>query len=150
MVVNQTLALITSLHVLAHGIFGCCAHHHGAASNVGACSRSEEGSEEAHHSQCPHCSLGFIGSMEGADEALRSENRTPESPHHCIHQNCHWVTSKGQAGADGALLVVHVQDALPRPASALPASASATPALWSHHPFAAALRAHIRLNVLQV
>jgi hypothetical protein len=72
------IAIVTGLHVLAHGVFGCC--DHGALATAGAlpcvCEHVHQHADEAsnHHAG------------EHVDRHAPSD-----APHECVHASCHWV-----------------------------------------------------------
>lgn len=103
MAMNQVIALITSLHVLAHCIFGCCAHHGVHGGDVQSCVQAadERCCEHSHHC-APH------GPAESAgDEYLTRSFSSPDRSHHdCPHTGCHWLDTKFDCA--GNLLKVHL------------------------------------------
>lgn len=78
------IAILTGLHVLAHGMFGCCDHRlvvTEVAESVCAC----------HHGH------GDDTTRSGDCDTI--ERDTPgRAPHECAHDACHWVV-----GSDGPM-----------------------------------------------
>jgi hypothetical protein len=135
---KSLIAILTGLHVLAHGIFGCCNHGLVASSPAAkpcACHR-------AHHDH--HVSPS--SSRDVADEQLPSR-----APHQCAHSSCHWLT--GNAGPsisppDFSVPVSFVA-ILPMRGLAMQA-AEFRPADILGPSFAPPLRLHLALGVLLI
>jgi hypothetical protein len=73
------IAIVTALHVLAHGMFGCCdqaAHSSTSASTPHQC--------VCHHAD--HHAHALVGVAELVETELPEQ-----APHECIHDSCHWV-----------------------------------------------------------
>ncbi|MGD9633222.1 MAG: hypothetical protein AB7G28_08050 [Pirellulales bacterium] len=83
---KPAILILTALHVLAHGVFGCCDHGALAAAQSSppcVCHRTDH--EHAHPSHAP---------VKSGD---RIEKHSPSpAPHECVHASCHWLT--GSAG----------------------------------------------------
>lgn len=78
------VVILTGLHVLAHGVFGCCDHGlvaMAAAALPCAC-------EHAHH----HADEASAN----ADGDSVERHAPAPTPHECVHASCHWVA--GSAG----------------------------------------------------
>lgn len=76
---KQLIAILTGLHLLAHGVFGCCDH--------GLLKQSQLESECACHGGIHHADdVAKSGNCNGLDHDLPM----PGS-HHCLHDACHWV-----------------------------------------------------------
>jgi hypothetical protein len=76
---KSLIAILTGLHVLAHGVFGCCDHGVASAAQANrlcACHRS-------HHEH----SQPTVSQRDLVDE------QSPAGPtHDCVHASCHWMT----------------------------------------------------------
>lgn len=103
---NPLIAILTALHVLAHGMFGCCdqtAHSFESASKPHQC--------VCHHAdQHAHASVGVAG--------LVGEGLPAQSPHDCTHDSCHWMVGDSAltldllAGSIPAMCAAAVCDAV--------------------------------------
>jgi hypothetical protein len=87
------IAILTALHVLAHGIFGCCDHGGAAAgTNTPACvcHHAEHGGHEHGESGDHHAD----DVAEPASDCLATDEESPASaPHRCIHASCYWLAA---------------------------------------------------------
>ncbi len=106
---NRLIAAITVLHVLVHGIFGCCDHGLVASRAAAPC----------------HCHHAHHGDhAESVSDCERADHKSPvQGSHECVHAACHWL-------ADNASPHVGELDifAVASPATQLPASMSLTAA----------------------
>jgi len=85
-VMKPWIAILTGLHVLAHGVFGCCDHSLAASARAPkscSCHHQAHPSDHHAHSSCPR---------ELADE---EESPSP-APHQCIHASCHWLSGDAE------------------------------------------------------
>lgn len=71
------VAIVTTLHVLAHGVFGCCDQVAHSTATV------------AHECLCHHADQDAHHSAETAQ--LIADDHPPHVPHECVHDSCHWV-----------------------------------------------------------
>jgi hypothetical protein len=76
---KSLIAIVTGLHVLAHGIFGCCDH--------GLAKSSPTGKPCACHHAHDHDHEGPSPSSRGA----AVEEIPSQAPHQCVHASCHWL-----------------------------------------------------------
>jgi hypothetical protein len=145
------IAILTGLHVLAHGIFGCCNHGQtamGPKSTACVCHHDdhavhEHGESDEHHAD---------DLAEPASDCLAADEQSPASaPHHCIHASCHWLAAdvaSSHHNFDFQHLIALYGD------SALLASALTYTAFWPDSacaPFSAPpLRLHLALGVLLI
>jgi hypothetical protein len=83
MFMKPLISIVTALHVLAHGLFGCC--DHAVAAKPAA-------------PHCCHCQHAHASPPRAATEAAElAEHETPtRSQHECVHDSCHWLV--GDAG----------------------------------------------------
>lgn len=77
-----TIIILTALHVLAHGVFGCCDHGEMAAAQ----SPSSCVCHHAHHKHGNHSH-----SQWAVDDRMEQNTPSP-APHECTHASCHWMT----------------------------------------------------------
>lgn len=78
------IAILTGLHVLAHGVFGCCDH------GLVVTARSESACA-CHHGH-GHADVASLSS----DCASIERGLPAPASHECVHDACHWL-----AGGDG-------------------------------------------------
>jgi hypothetical protein len=133
------IAILTGLHVLAHGVFGCCDHGlvvAARAETACACHHTHDHADEAARS--------------GDCDAIERDAPAPAS-HECVHATCHWV-----AGSDGPSATTLD---LVAPALMVSAALPANPALLAaeYQPddilgrtSAPPLRLHLALGVLVI
>ena len=150
---NQIVVVITGLTVLAHSIFGCCAHH-GVSTAAGAmpcCAAVVEHTHHAHEAGAGCDAHDAVASTQEVDRDHDESDHYPTHGHQCKHENCQWVSSRGDTSVDpqGAAWNLPVSTPfttfvdLPLP--------GAGPNGWeSERFFALALRSHIRLRVLLI
>lgn len=113
---NQLLTIITALHVLAHGVFGCCSHHShhtggqaGGVAVADCCSAARE--KCAEHEDLGHCHH-HTASINDASEATQGDENitlcalesSPQQHHQCPHASCQWVAP--ETGAALALIAL--------------------------------------------
>lgn len=94
---NQWIVVITGLHVLAHSIFGCCAHHvaHPSVEANCAYASDEPGNEHS------HASAAQVSVESGVLESSVCCFHPLHSAHHdCPHVACHWVVTKSICADD--------------------------------------------------
>jgi hypothetical protein len=96
-VMTRSIAIVTALHVLAHGIFGCCDHAWGAWSDTNrgqVCNHSATDREEAGH-HGPH--VAAIDCETKCDPAAArdkpEEQSAPDRGDGCCHSSCDWMKS---------------------------------------------------------
>jgi hypothetical protein len=108
---NNVVAIITGLHVLAHSLFGCCWHQRedaGRCSTPGAadlcCETSSEGCFISHNDD-KHCDQHVAAEVHGSEEASTNAEHcsfethsTSQQPHQCPHASCQWLTSDSSGG----------------------------------------------------
>ncbi|MEX2091465.1 MAG: hypothetical protein WD971_02250 [Pirellulales bacterium] len=134
---NRLIAAITGLHVLVHGIFGCCGHSL-AAPRVAVpshCCQAEHGDHDESASDRDHA------------------DQTPPAPgpHECVHAFCHWLSGDsspiiGELDLFGALPLAALHSA----STSLTAAAEFLPADILGTSFAPPLRPHLALGVLLI
>lgn len=142
-VMKSLIAILTGLHVLAHGIFGCCDHGLVPPSRVPQRCACHHAHHDDHHapSSSPH------------DESLELavEELPGPAPHQCVHASCDWL-----AGSVGK--TVHTPDfstpiplvaSLPKSCSAL-RTAEFRPDIAADETSALPLRLHLALGVLLI
>lgn len=87
---KSLVLILTALHVLAHGVFGCC--DHGVLASLAAVED---------HCVCHHAD--DLQDRHSHDALLPEgwiEGDTPSrSPHECFHASCHWMTGDAAASA---------------------------------------------------
>lgn len=137
------IAILTGLHVLAHGIFGCCDHGLPVTSlvaKVHSCGHAPHDVSPELSTACCHATL----------DGEAAEGQSPY-PHECVHESCHWLA--GNAGPK----ISKSDFSLQVPLTAISViAAPATPTL--HHGVnlatirdtAPPLRLHLALGVLLV
>jgi hypothetical protein len=132
------IAILTTLHVLAHGVFGCCDHGVTATARANLPCVCHHSSHEHSHSTTSHSDL--------VDE----QHPTP-APHDCVHASCHWMTG------DAAPTVNPLEASMPVAMTALVPFGSTTFQAAEFWPDVAAgtfsalpLRLHLSLGVILV
>jgi len=134
---NRLVAVITGLHVLLHGIVGCCDHGLSVTSSAAP-------SCHCHHAQqCDH--------SEPAGECDLAEHDAPvEGPHECVHASCHWLA--GDAPAMLRLLELSAATSLVAltPAIELAPAAEFSPDAGLGQSPALPLRRHLAVGVLLI
>jgi hypothetical protein len=102
---RKLIAILTGLHVLAHGVFGCCDHGWAAMALPHA--------EQATSCACHHAHQ-HAHDAPGANlcDAV-SQHLPAPAPHECAHASCHWMAGGGGPGiwsleACGAMLMVAI------------------------------------------
>jgi hypothetical protein len=133
------IAILTGLHVLAHGIFGCCDHGLVAPSRAAppcAC-------HHAHHDD------QHVPSSNPHDVA--DVEQPAQAPHQCVHASCHWLAS-----SVGKLInmpdfstPIPLVASLPKSCLALQA-AEFWPDIATDGTSAPPLRLHLALGVLRI
>ncbi len=90
---RKLIAILTGLHVLAHGVFGCCDHGWAAMAAPKVEASSSCACHHAHHDQ--HDSQ----TAPAADicDAVGQNSPAP-APHECVHASCHWIAGGGGPG----------------------------------------------------
>jgi hypothetical protein len=83
---NRLIAILTGLHVLAHGVFGCCEHRLDATSPPSVASPVLKTCCCHHGHQAAHPSASRANDV--AERALLKR-----STHPCIHSSCHWLAA---------------------------------------------------------
>jgi hypothetical protein len=78
---NRWIAVITSLHVLVHGIFGCCGHGMTASRMADPCH-----CQHAHHD-------AHADSLNDPHHDHADHGSPSQAPHECVHASCHWLLS---------------------------------------------------------
>jgi len=140
------ILLLTALHVLAHGVFGCCGH------GLWASAATEEHCV-CHHSDDHH--LDRAHDHHGHDAPLSEgwvdDDAPSRSPHECMHASCHWMTSDVAASSLAAdawmpLTTVAILPVDPLSLRAAESSPSMAPAFSAAPP----LRLHLALGVMLV
>jgi len=137
-IMKTWIAILTSLHVLAHGVFGCCDHGPVVSPQaVQSCS--------CHHEVHDHLTSS-PDSRDAADQGWPSRQ-----PHQCVHASCHWVV--GDSGPSVKELdfsaPISIAAFLPAGGSALPA-AEFWPDAARGTTSAPPLRLHLALGVLLI
>ena len=151
---NQFIVLITGLHVLAHSIFGCCAHHTALAADGQApqCCGASDRHIHAPENGGRHHAHDAIGNTEAVVEGGDESSHSPSRDHQCKHEHCKWVTSRGDTSTDlqgiAGNLTASVVTLSTIASLAMPVSGASA---WeSERCFAPALRSHLRLRVLLI
>jgi hypothetical protein len=107
---NQIVAIITGLHVLAHSILGCCLHHgehlrsaavpSGSDYRIKYCECST-GPDDACHDH--RHSAGLDNAFQAvalAECAVGESHSSPQPTHQCPHASCQWLCNEAtQASA---------------------------------------------------
>lgn len=156
---NRLIAIITGLHVLAHGIFGCCGHHShhlSARAAVSHCCAPSGGDDCSQHHESGHQhESSTLESLEVAQADgncfLCQSESSPRQPHQCSHASCQWLAS----GASGALAFIALDHG---PAFCTPALLTATFAAGTarcseneeRQFFALPVRLHLAVGVLLI
>lgn len=140
---KSVILLLTALHVLAHGVFGCCDHGvlvlteadgHCVCNHVHH--RHGEGAHES--SQAPLF-----------DEDCIEDGAPTRAPHECVHASCHWLTSDVAASsflADGWMPLAAVAHLPGDPF--LTQAAKFSPGTMAALSAAPPLRLHLALGVI--
>lgn len=145
------IAILTALHVLAHGVLGCCDHGQVAASTKAtACV-----CHHADHAEHEHGESGDHHTDDFADptsNCLATDDDSPGSaPHRCIHASCHWLAGDFAASHHdfdfNCLLALDADSASLAPALT---SAKFWPDANRAEFSAPPLRLHLALNVLLI
>ncbi len=160
---NCIVTLITALHVLAHGVFGCCSHHShhtsGQADDIAVadcCSSARENcAEHEHLGHCHH----HTASTDEASEATQGDGyitlceskSLPQGHHQCPHASCQWVAPE-TAAALAFLTLDHDQVFCTTIAltNRFATAIERTVANEELHTFAPPLRLHLSLGVLLI
>ena len=147
---NQFVGLITGLYVLAHSIFGCCAHHGAHAAEEPICVHAaDEHCDEHSHNGVPHDPLDG----DGDDSSTCSLNSTDRPHHDCPHAACQWVVTKSDCAGDLVQLDLNNMTAIAA-ISSQQAAATNTVAAFSDNSYSRAnappLRRHLALGVLLI
>lgn len=94
---NQIIGLVTSFHLLAHCIFGCCAHQ-------GAFAGTEPVSVTAGDNLCcehSHQGTSYEPAESDSEESLTCSFDSPDRSHHdCPHAGCYWLDTKSDRAGD--------------------------------------------------
>jgi hypothetical protein len=139
---NRLIAAITGLHVLVHGIFGCCDHGLAASRAAVPCH-----CDHAHHGDLTESA----GEHDLADHDLADHKSPVQGSHECVHAACHWLADNASPHV-GELYISGVASlATQLPASmALTVAAEFLPADILGPISAPPLRLHLALGVLQI
>lgn len=87
---QRLVAVITGLHLLAHSIFGCCAHHAAPAKNTPCCH-----SDQTFQCTHPHASHRHPSEAVESTDSLQAGFHQQSAPHHdCPHNSCQWLKSE--------------------------------------------------------
>jgi hypothetical protein len=154
---NQIVVVITGLTVLAHSIFGCCAHN-GVSTTVGpasaCCTAVVEHAHHAHHAHLAEAGCRAHDAVTGTQVAAHKHDESDQSPtpgHQCKHENCQWVSSRGDTSVDPQGSAWYLPVSTPFATFVDLPLPGAGPNGWeSERFFALALRSHIRLRVLLI
>jgi hypothetical protein len=73
------IAILTGLHVFAHGVFGCC--DHGVVTP----------SRESNPCSCHHAVHHDVHAPSSERCAVADEEIPSQAPHQCFHASCHWL-----------------------------------------------------------
>lgn len=106
---NQVVAIIVALHVLAHSVVGCCAHVFAAQLPAAGCSHCHEATVGVPHEHQPEQGGHDVAEAQATPEedvcacdgcGITEREPSPLRGHSCPHASCHWLTS-GTASACG-------------------------------------------------
>ena len=134
---NRLIAAITGLHVLVHGIFGCCDHGLAASRAAVPC-------------HCHHAHHGDHTKSAGGHDL--AEHKSPvQGPHECVHTSCHWLSGDASPRVGELDFFSAAPLDTLRPAStSLTAAAEFLPADILGTSFAPPLRLHLAFGVLLI
>jgi hypothetical protein len=86
---NRLIAVITGLHVLAHGIFGCCGDHGTHVAHAShACHTVDRHGCGEHGEHYEHATCGGDASL------VCIADPSGGLPHQCPHASCQWLDTK--------------------------------------------------------
>jgi hypothetical protein len=143
---KSLILILTALHVLAHGVFGCCGHGwlaSAAAEEHCVCQHAD-----GHHAERAHDHHGHDAPLSAS---WTDEGAPSRSPHECVHASCHWLTGHAAASSlsmDAWMPLTRVAILPADPFSLRAAESSLSMAAAS---FAAPpLRLHLALGVMLV
>jgi hypothetical protein len=158
---NQFVAFVTALHVLAHSLFGCCSHvaqaHTGDALEIcrEAVCESERPKAHGHaenHGHAPAEPAFAEATQPNGCAVCEDESSDRHAPHDCQHAFCQWLGPDSTA-AGKVLDLIHDLPAIlfaapglkPSPASLLAAGENP-----NERAFALPLRLHLAVGVLLI
>lgn len=160
---NRIVAIVAALPVLAHSVFGCCAHHcHGVTpyaancDSLQCCDASAEPISEPHERHgCGHKRTGPGQNLEvaqaQADCALCESESSRHLPHQCSHGPCQWHVAKPYNAS--SLVALDHSLVVFSPTEAHSTFATATVCVSEselRQRLALPLRSHLALGVLQI
>lgn len=148
---RNLLNLLTLLCILAHAIWGCCAHNTCSSAEPQACFSSTVRHSTAtcrHHLHAPQhhegesaCSVGSPGSA-------------PRSPigHHCAHAPCQWIADYSSSQESWAPNLNWLEGSFELCLPPIPSQSASGRTLTQRCPLrlGVSLRLHLALRVLQV
>jgi hypothetical protein len=122
---NKLVAAITSLHVLAHSVFGCCGHDMHGGSKAAAIHRCKHSATDVTEANvCQHSRAKAVAVSHAANRVASvpslDEASTLQPAHQCRHAGCHWKT--GEACPDIKLLAASTHAAI----------VAAVPVIYTH------------------
>lgn len=148
---NRLIAIITGLHVLAHGVLGCCGDHNAHAATASHCCHTAK-----QHACSGHAAEGHnhesADSCEEAGPAYTSDS-SERSHHDCPHAACQWLDTK--AFCPNELFQLELNHTAIVTASVLVAVSPSNTGITrpddsSAHPAALPLRLHLAMGVLLI
>jgi len=84
---RKVIAILTGMHVLAHGVLGCCDHRLAVTAVPTA--------EAAHSCACHHAHQPAQDApAANICDAVNQHSPAP-GPHECAHASCHWMAGGG-------------------------------------------------------
>jgi hypothetical protein len=144
---RSLIAILTGLHVLAHGLFGCCDHALASLNSTKGVATAEC---ECHH---PHQHDRDEHHADSHSDCVVADDygSSGTTPHACVHAACHWVA--GSTADLDHLLDYEISFASVTAFAPFPTAdntADFWPAVDSGQISAPPLRLHLALRVMQI